>query len=151
MRYQIHKGAKQYGADTVFEDIQFEIRDCEKIAVVGRNGCGKTTLLKIIAGEESLDRGTIHKDTKTTIGYLAQTTFANEEHLLKEELESVFDAIKEMQRRLDQLTDAMSKNNDDALLNQYADLAQAFEEAGGYTYESEIRTVLTKFHFQTED
>ena len=66
MRYQIHKGAKQYGADTVFEDIQFEIRDCEKIAVVGRNGCGKTTLLKIIAGEESLDRGTIHKDTKTT-------------------------------------------------------------------------------------
>lgn len=151
MRYQIHKGAKQYGADTVFEDIQFEIRDCEKIAVVGRNGCGKTTLLNIIAGEESLDRGTIHKDTKTTIGYLAQTTFANEEHLLKEELESVFDAIKEMQRRLDQLTDAMSKNNDDALLNQYADLAQAFEEAGGYTYESEIRTVLTKFHFQTED
>ncbi len=151
MRYQIHKGAKQYGANTIFEEIQFEIRDCEKIAVVGRNGCGKTTLLKIIAGEESLDRGTIHKDAKTTIGYLAQTTFANEEHSLKEELESVFGSLKVMQQRLDELTKRMSENHDESLLNQYADLAQAFEEAGGYTYESEIRTVLTKFHFSVED
>lgn len=151
MRYQIHKGAKQYGADTVFEDIQFEIRDCEKIAVVGRNGCGKTTLLKVIAGEERLDRGTVHKDAKISIGYLAQTTFANEANLLKEELESVFASLQEMQRRLEQMTESMSQGSDEVLLNQYADLAQAFEAAGGYTYESEIRTVLTKFHFHIED
>ena len=45
MKYQIHKGSKYYGATTVFENIQFEIRNTEKIAIVGRNGCGKTTLL----------------------------------------------------------------------------------------------------------
>ena len=49
MKYQIHKGSKYFGANTVFEDIQFEIRNTEKIAIVGRNGCGKTTLLKAIA------------------------------------------------------------------------------------------------------
>ena len=90
MRYQIHKGAKRYGGNSVFENIQFEIRDNEKIAVIGRNGCGKTTLLKIMAGVEELDVGEIHKESKTTIGYLAQTTFADETHTVKEELESVF-------------------------------------------------------------
>ncbi|MFR6487388.1 MAG: ATP-binding cassette domain-containing protein [Clostridium sp.] len=57
MKYQIHKGSKYYGATTVFENIQFEIRNTEKIAIVGRNGCGKTTLLKIIAESESLTAG----------------------------------------------------------------------------------------------
>ena len=103
MRYQINKGAKQYGAEIVFEDIQFEIRDKEKIAIVGRNGCGKTTLLKIIAGEERLERGSVHKDSKTIIGYLAQTTFADEEHTVFEELESAFEHIRGMQQRLREL------------------------------------------------
>ena len=49
MQYQIHKGTKYYGAQTVFENIQFEIRNTEKIALIGRNGCGKTTLLRCIA------------------------------------------------------------------------------------------------------
>ena len=55
MKYQIHKGSKYFGANTVFEDIQFEIRNTEKIAIVGRNGCGKTTLLKAIAEVEPLE------------------------------------------------------------------------------------------------
>lgn len=151
MRYQINKGAKQYGAETVFEDIQFEIRDNEKIAVIGRNGCGKTTLLKIIANEESLDRGTIHKDAKTAIGYLAQTTFTNEEHTVYEELESAFTNIKQLQQRLHELEEAMVHDHSEALLNKYANLAQEFEENGGYTYEAEMKTVLTKFHFTQAD
>ena len=57
MQYQIHKGTKYYGAQTVFENIQFEIRNTEKIALIGRNGCGKTTLLRCIAKEEELDSG----------------------------------------------------------------------------------------------
>ena len=62
MRYQINKGSKAFGASIVFQDIQFEIRNNEKIAVVGRNGCGKTTLLKVIAQQEELDSGSIHKE-----------------------------------------------------------------------------------------
>lgn len=151
MRYQINKGAKQYGPETVFEDIQFEIRDNEKIAIVGRNGCGKTTLLRIIAGEESLERGTIHKDSKTVIGYLAQTTFANEEHTVYEELESAFSGLRELQGQLHELETQMLLDHSEALLNKYANLAQRFEENGGYTYEAEMKTVLTKFHFHEAD
>lgn len=151
MRYQINKGAKQYGAETVFEDIQFEIRDKEKIAIVGRNGCGKTTLLKIIAGEEHLERGTIHKDAKTVIGYLAQTTFANEEHTVYEELAEAFDNLRMMQQQLHEMEAAMAFDHSEKLLNKYANLAQEFEEKGGYTYEAEMKTVLTKFHFHEEE
>ena len=61
MRYQINKGSKALGEYIVVQDIQFEIRNNEKIAVVGRNGCGKTTLLKVIAQQEELDSGSIHK------------------------------------------------------------------------------------------
>ena len=78
MRYQINKGSKAFGASIVFQDIQFEIRNNEKIAVVGRNGCGKTTLLKVIAQQEELDSGSIHKENDVRIGYLAQTTFRDE-------------------------------------------------------------------------
>lgn len=151
MRYQIHKGAKYFGANTVFEDIQFEIRNNEKIAVIGRNGCGKTTLLKAIAGVESLDKGEIHKESNTSIGYLAQTTFANEEHTVKEELESVFQQFHEMQKRLDEMTSAMVHDHSEELLTKYANLAQTFEEAGGYTYEADMMTIFTKFNFQEED
>ena len=131
MRYQIHKGCKYFGANMIFEDIQFEIRNNEKIAVIGRNGCGKTTLLKIMAGLEELDRGNIHKENNTSIGYLAQTTFRDETHTVQEELETAFLRIKEMQKRLDELTEAMTNGADEELLNKYANLAQAFEEAGG--------------------
>lgn len=151
MRYQIHKGTKYFGADMIFEDIQFEIRNNEKIAVIGRNGCGKTTLLKILADMEELDRGEIHRENHTTIGYLAQTTFQDETHTVQEELETAFLRLKEMQKRLDELTEAMVNDTSEDLLNKYANLAQAFEEAGGYTYESEMKTVLTKFHFSLED
>ena len=61
MKYQINKGSKSYGGNSVFEQIQFEIRNTEKIAVVGRNGCGKTTLLNIIGGLDK-GNGTIYYD-----------------------------------------------------------------------------------------
>ena len=67
MLYQISRGSKSFGTETVFEDIQFEIRGTEKIAVVGRNGCGKSTLLKIMTGELDLDKGEIHSTSGTRI------------------------------------------------------------------------------------
>jgi len=86
MYYQINKGCKSFGTAEVFSDLQFEIRDKEKIALVGRNGSGKTTLMKIIAGELELDSGDIHKGKEIRIGYLAQTTFSNDNVTVEEEL-----------------------------------------------------------------
>ena len=77
MKYQISKGSKAFGASVIFRNIQFEIRNNEKIAVVGRNGCGKTTLLNIIAGDDTLDSGASHKETGLRFGYTATTTLAH--------------------------------------------------------------------------
>lgn len=151
MKYQIHKGSKWYGANAVFEDIQFEIKNTEKIAIVGRNGCGKTTLLKIIADVESLDKGTIHKESRLSIGYLAQTTFSNDEALVQDELEQVFDYVKKLERELHAISEEMSYDYSESTLKRYANLQQQFEEAGGYTYQSDIMTIFTKFGFQEAD
>lgn len=151
MKYQIHKGSKYYGANTVFEDIQFEIRNTEKIAIVGRNGCGKTTLLKAIADVESLDKGDIHKENNLTIGYLAQTTFQNENATVQEELETAFEQIKKIGKQLEELSEQMVEDHSESILNKYANIQQKYEEMGGYTYHSDMMTVFTKFGFQEED
>ena len=81
MRYQIKHALVQYGADTILEDVNFEIHDTEKIAVVGRNGCGKTTLLKLITGEltmsnlDSDEECGIFMAGKQRIGFLRQVSF----------------------------------------------------------------------------
>ena len=151
MKYQIHKGSKYYGATTVFENIQFEVRNTEKIAIVGRNGCGKTTLLRVIAETELLDAGEIHKENKLRIGYLAQTTFADENVIVEEEMELAFEQVKAVGKRLEELSERMCSDHSEAVLNAYADVQQRFEEMGGYTYRSEMMTIFTKFGFQEED
>lgn len=151
MRYQIHKGTKYYGAQTVFEDIQFEIKNNEKIALVGRNGCGKTTLLRCIALQEELDHGEIHKANDVKIGYLAQITFQDETRSVKEELQTVFVDIQKQETLVQQLAQQMEKDHSDALLDKFAFAQQRLEEMGGYTYESDMMNVVTRFGFQEED
>ena len=136
MRYQINKGTKAYGASTIFQDIQFEIRNNEKIAVVGRNGCGKTTLLKIIAQEEELDSGSIHKENGIQIGYLAQTTFKDEEQSVRSEMERAFERVKQLEKELNAAAKQLEASADEKQLENYARIQEAFEEAGGYQWES---------------
>ena len=150
MLYQISRGSKAFGTETVFEDIQLEIRGTEKIAVVGRNGCGKSTLLKIMTGELELDKGEIHSTSGTRIGYLAQTTFPDETLTVREDLEKVFEPLQKLKAQLDKLTERMATDYSEAVLDRYAQLETQFEMAGGYTWQSELMTVFTKFGFQEE-
>ena len=114
MKYQINKGSKSYGGNGVFENIQFEIRNTEKIAVVGRNGCGKTTLMRIIAEMEDLDKGEIHKENGLQIGYLAQTTFENEDLSVEEALMQSFEKVLQMENQLRMMEEQMSERHDEA-------------------------------------
>ncbi len=151
MILSISHASKYFGSTTVFEDIQFEIKGNEKIALIGKNGCGKTTLLKVIADEITLDKGSIHKRNGVKIGYLAQMTFQDEKRSVEDELFAVFHDLREMNRQLEQVSRQMETDHSEALLEKYADLQHAFEEAGGYTYESEAKTVVSKFGFSAED
>ncbi len=151
MRYQINKGTKAYGASVIFQDIQFEIRNNEKIAVVGRNGCGKTTLLKVIAEQELLDEGSIHKENGVRIGYLAQTTFPDDTICVQDALEGAFARVKELERQMEKAAAQLAQQADARTMEAYARIQEAFEEAGGYQWESEMMNLVTRFGFTRED
>jgi len=151
MRYQISKGYKSFGAQEIFSNITFEVKDNEKVAIVGRNGCGKTTLLKIIANEESMDSGEIHKDKKISIGYLAQTSFFDEQHSVEEEFEQIFEELHILEKKMEELTIQMERDYDETTLELYGKYQHQHEMLGGYTYKSEIHNIFTKFGFAMED
>lgn len=151
MLYQISKAAKYYGAETVFEDCNFEIRGTEKIAIVGRNGCGKTTFLRCMCGEENFDRGTISRQNGITIGYLAQKVLEHDERTVEEELMTIYARVFELQERMHVLEEQMADSVDEKVLDQYARLQEEFEAAGGYSWESEMKTVFTRFGFDLSD
>ncbi len=151
MNYQISKGSKSFGTNTVFEDIQFEIKGNEKIAVVGRNGCGKSTLLKVIMQEEELDSGVIHKNKDLSIGYLTQTTFEDDMITVEEEFMKLFAPVFELKERLEEVSLKMAEDYNDSLLEKYSVLQEQFEAMNGYNYKQELMTVFTKFGFKEED
>lgn len=151
MKYQINKGSKGFGGVSLFDNIQFEVRNNEKIAIIGNNGCGKTTLMRIIAGEEELDSGVIHKASGCRIGYLAQTTFSNEENSVQEEMNAVFEELFKIKEKLEEIYVKMESDHSEKLLNEYATLQHTFEEMGGYQIQSTIETIFTKFGFSEEE
>ena len=157
MLYQICNGAVRFAADTLLEHIYFEIRGREKIAIVGRNGCGKTTLLKLIAGEIELSKRDSDEDIfiaqagKLEIGYLKQITFEDDRITLDEEIKKVFRPILKMQEDLDKMLEAINTNPTDKIIQQYTLLQEKFEDLGGYYYEKEYTMLLKQFGFSEEE
>ena len=151
MLYQINKGCKSFGAEEIFTDIQFEIKNNEKIAIVGRNGCGKTTLLKCILKEEELDKGTIHQLSNTTIGYLNQNALTDKEITVQEEMNKVFVNIFALQQQLNEIEELMKTDSSEKVLSRYANLLERFEALNGYNYQAELETVFCRFGFDKSD
>ena len=152
---QINNLSKSFGAEPVLSNIKLEVKTKEKIAIVGKNGVGKSTLLKIIAGEIPYDSGDLVIPKHVTIGYLAQQTQIHSEKTIWEEMMSVFEPLKKLENELRDLERKMADNhlleNESAykkLLQEYDRLQLEFQEKGGYRYEADIRSVLhgLKFH-----
>ncbi|MBR2067014.1 MAG: ABC-F family ATP-binding cassette domain-containing protein, partial [Solobacterium sp.] len=151
MLYQVTKASKYYGVETVFEDVNFEIRNTEKIAIVGRNGSGKTTFLRCMCEEESFDKANMNKANDIRIGYLAQKVIANDEVTVREELMSIYEPVFALEKRMRELEERMASEVNDAILKQYADMQERFEVMGGYQWEAEMKTVFSKFGFSLSD
>lgn len=157
MRYQIRHAVVQYAADVILEDVNFEIRDTEKIAVIGRNGCGKTTLLKLIAGDIQMSNPDSDEECGITmagdqkIGYLRQISFEDGNISVEEEILKVFEPIFACEKRMKQLQEEMQLKGEKALLQKYASLQAQMEALGGYTYRKEMETMFQKFGFALED
>lgn len=163
MLYQISNGAVELGAELILKDINFEIRNNEKIAIVGRNGCGKTTLLKLIAGEVDLHKRDsdedifIAKSGNPEIGYLKQIAFDDPSITVDEEIQKVFRPLLAMQERMEELLQIMNGNSalDKSLyereIKEYTRLQEEFESIGGYYYQKEYDTMFRQFGFSTDD
>ncbi len=151
MLYAISKASKYYGADTVFEDINFEIRGTEKIALVGRNGCGKTTFLRCMCGEEQFDKGSVSMQRGTVIGYLAQKVLEHDDWTVEQELMTIYEPLFALQKQMHVLEEKMATDYSEKIMNQYANLQEQFEAMNGYNWESEMKTVFTRFGFVIED
>ncbi len=157
MRYQIRHAVVQYAADVILEDVNFEIRDTEKIAVIGRNGCGKTTLLKLIAGDIQMSNPDSDEECGITmagdqkIGYLRQISFEDGNISVEEEILKVFEPIFACEKRMKQLQEEMQLKGEKSLLQKYASLQAQMEALGGYTYRKEMETMFQKFGFALED
>jgi ATP-binding cassette subfamily F protein 3 len=151
MLYQVSHACKSFGADTVFEDVQFEIKNNEKITIVGRNGCGKTTFMRCMAGEMAFDKGTVSMVNGTSIGYLAQKALANDDWTVEQELMRIYEPVFALQKSLNEMEDRMKTDSSEKLLEQYAAAQEQFEAMNGYTWQSEMMTVFTRFGFSEPD
>lgn len=157
MLYQIANGCVRFGADTILEHINFEIRNTEKIAVVGRNGCGKTTLLRLIAGEVELSKRDSDEDIfiakagKPTIGYLKQVAFEEENITVEEEIRKVFAPVLSLQGKMEQALLEVEREASEENVKRYSALQERFEAMGGYHYDREFDGLFYSFGFRDED
>ncbi len=146
------KLSKSYGAQDVFWDVSLRIAKGDKIALVGRNGTGKTTLLRIIAGLERPTTGQVYRARKLRMAYLPQEAELPSQRTLYDEMLTVLTDLQEQQAELRRLEQQMADptQREDAI-QRYGEALQAFELAGGYRYESEIKMVLAGLGFPEEE
>ena len=150
MLVQISNGTVFFGSNDVFENIDFTINENEKVALVGRNGSGKTTLLKVLTGEQELLNGQVFRGNKVTVSYLQQNALINSTKTIRQEFEEVFIDILGKEKKLSELSKQLETNSDPKIIEQYTKLQEEFKLEGGYTYESEMFTVLSGFGFKPE-
>ncbi|MDY4137728.1 MAG: ABC-F family ATP-binding cassette domain-containing protein [Eubacteriales bacterium] len=146
---------KSFGTNEVLRDASLVLQDGQRMGLVGVNGCGKSTLMKIIAGLETADGGAITMQKGLKLGYLAQQGEVGEGRTVLEELESVFEPVVEMERQLRALEEQMADvGHDETLLHrlgsQYDQLTRDFERANGYGWRSTVQGVLAGLGFRKE-
>lgn len=156
MRIEIINGSVEYDGNTVLSEINFSVSEKEKIALVGRNGSGKTSILKCIGGEVPLVSGTGDEKFSFSIsgapkiGYLQQVSL-NDELTLRQEILSAYKDVVGLENKLQILLDKMSENPSDENVGAYSRAMERFENIGGYLYKKEYLTAVSKFGFSAED
>jgi ATP-binding cassette subfamily F protein 3 len=146
--------AKAYGAQDVFAGVELALPHGARAALVGPNGGGKTTLLRILLGYEEPSAGTVSRARGLTVGYLPQEAegVLAGERTLWDEMLTVFAGLRAQEAELRRLEAAMARPAErDAALERYAVLLERFEHAGGYTYETRIRQTLAGLGFEADD
>jgi ATP-binding cassette subfamily F protein 3 len=140
---------KSYGATDIFAGVTFSVAKGSRLAIVGPNGVGKTTLLRILAGEDEASSGSVTRSRGVRSGYLSQEADFQMEGTLWEACHSVFEHLIKQQQELHRLEELMAANPN--VIEQYGKLQEDFERRGGYTFETRIKQVLSGLGFDESD
>ncbi|MBS1723897.1 MAG: ATP-binding cassette domain-containing protein [Armatimonadetes bacterium] len=146
----VHGVSKSFGVDIILEDVSFRIDARQKVALVGRNGTGKTTLLRIITGEYEPDTGSVQLARGARIGYLRQEDAISGDRTVLQEAQASQSNELELKARLEELEKWIEQGATQEDLEEYALVHEHFLEAEGYSLEHDARTVLARMGF-TED
>ncbi len=144
---------KNYGLKNVLDGVSFEIKTGEKIALIGDNGSGKSTILKIISGEEKADSGKVNIRKEAEIGYLKQVyPNENDSIVVEEYLKRSFKKYFDMEKRLKELEVLMLDENQNIenLIKRYGRLQEEYITLGGYELEEKFKKICSGFKFKTE-
>ncbi|MCP3738260.1 ribosomal protection-like ABC-F family protein [Rossellomorea sp. BNER] len=143
--------SKMYGGHKIFDDVSFEIHEGDRLGFVGRNGSGKTTVFKLLAGVDTPDEGQIHTKKGAKVGYLAQIPQFKEGTTGLDVLQSAYEELNQIAKRLKELEAAMSKGDTTNLekqLHEYGKLQDVFTQSGGYEIEANIARVANGLHIK---
>lgn len=157
MQLKIQNGVVILSGDIILNDVNFEINDNSRIAVVGRNGCGKTTLLKLISGEYSISALDSDNNSFFTlsgnakIGTLSQVTFTNDSNLMVDEIRSAYSDILNTKKELDLAQAKMEQDKTSENIKNYTNLLDTFTNLGGFYFEKEYEAAIKKFGFTAEE
>ena len=147
---QANKLERSFAGEVLFDNINLQVDERDRIALVGKNGVGKSTLLKILVGEEEPTSGEINKKKDISLSYLAQDSRFESENTIYDEMLHVFDDLRQTEKQLRQMELEMGEKSGedlDKLMSDYDRLSENFRQAGGFTYEADIRAILNGFKF----
>jgi ATP-binding cassette, subfamily F, member 3 len=150
MLFRLSDIEKSYGGNEILRGVSFQINPNEKVGLVGRNGAGKTTVFKIIAGQEQPDEGEMVKVNTLSLGLLEQNVQFNESETVHTSALSAFQRIHDIEAEMRQLEKTMETDHSDEILAKYADLMTEFEAADGFTYTARAETILLGMGFTPE-
>ncbi|MCU5746154.1 ABC-F family ATP-binding cassette domain-containing protein [Staphylococcus sp. SQ8-PEA] len=155
---QLNQITKSFDGEDIFNDVNFEVKNGERIGIVGRNGAGKSTLMKIIAGVEDYDSGHISKVKDLKLGYLTQQMTLNTNETVFEAMSKPFGYLMDLEKKMKAETEWLAQHADNYESDDYQHhianyerLSNEFEEKEGYQYQSKIKTVLHGLSFKEED
>jgi len=142
---------KTFGGNVLFDSVSLEINKQEKVALIGRNGVGKTTLVKMILNEITPDSGEIFIFRQAKIGYLSQKIIESEQHTMLEESLSVFENIIKIEEELKILAKNLENDASETALKRYSDKEHEYLVKGGYEYLTKIEMLLSRFGFEKSE